>query len=144
MADLKELAERGLAAFNAHDSETIARMTHPDCEFRAPGNVQLRGREAGKQYNQNWFDAFPDSRFTLVNQVISGSTVVSEGIFEGTHTGTLKSPGGDIPATGKKVKGPYCVVERIEGELTVAVTLYYGQLNLLGQLGLVPAPAATR
>ena len=144
MADVRELSERGLAAFNAHDIDTIVRMTHANCEFRAPGNIELRGREAIKAYTQNWFEAFPDSKHTLVSRVVAGSTVVVECIFEGTHKGTFKSPGGDIPATGRKVKGPYCAISRYEGELEVAGSLYYDQLDVLVQLGLVPATTGAR
>ena len=49
---------------------------------------------------------------------------------------------GDLPATGKHVKGPYCDVTRIKDGLAIYGRLYYDQVDLLTQLGLMPAPAA--
>ena len=70
--------------------------------------------------------------------------VVQEGIFSGTHTGDLMTPGGDvIPATGRSLKASYADVFEIDGDHITSERLYYDQVELLIQLGLMPAPAAS-
>jgi predicted ester cyclase len=66
--------------------------------------------------------------------------VTVEGVFSGTHNGTLKSPMGDIPATGRKVKGEFIQVFEIDRGLVKRDNLIYDQVQLMTQLGLAPAP----
>jgi ketosteroid isomerase-like protein len=147
MADLKDLSQRNIAVFNAHDANAAAALDHPDVVATVPsptGRAELRGREAAKQYNQSWFDAFPDAKVTSTNDVIAGDYLVQEGTFEGTNTGIWRSEAGDMPATGKTLKGQYCQVIRTKDGLIISSHLYFDQVQVLTQLGLMPAPAETR
>jgi len=113
MADLKELSQRSIAAWNAHDANALAALDHTDVVFTAPsptGRTELRGREAAKEYTQSWFTAFPDAKTTIINEVIAGDYIVQECTFQGTNAGTWKSEVGDMPATGKTLKGEYCLI----------------------------------
>jgi predicted ester cyclase len=103
--EAKAVVERGLKAFNAHDLEAVARDAAPDIEGTAPGDVKLKGPQAIKEYNQTFITAFPDARAEAKNIFTQGRHVIVEGVFTGTHNGTLKTPMGDVPATGRKVKG---------------------------------------
>jgi hypothetical protein len=144
MADLKDIAQRNIAAFNAHDTNALAALDHQDVVSTAPsptGRTELRGREAAKGYNQSWFTAFPDAKVTSTNDVIAGDYIVQEGTFEGTNTGTWTSEAGDMPATGKTLKGQFCQVIRTKDGLIVSSNLYFDQVQVLTQLGLMPAPA---
>ena len=105
MSDLKNFAARANAAFNAHDADALAELDANDVVFTAPspnGRTELRGREAGREYNQSWFTAFPDAKITVTNEVIAGDYIVEEGIFQGTNSGTWKSEAVDMPATGPR------------------------------------------
>ena len=145
MADLKDIAQRNIAAFNAHDANALAALDHPDVVSTAPSptaqRTELRGREAAKEYNNSWFNAFPDARVRSTNDVISGDYIVQEGTFEGTNTGTWRSEAGDMPATGKTLKGQFCQVIRTKDGLIISSNLYFDQVQVLTQLGLMPAPA---
>ena len=144
MADLKELSQRSIAAWNAHDANALAALDHTDVVFTAPsptGRTELRGREAGKEYNQSWFTAFPDAKTTIINEVIAGDYIVQECTFQGTNAGTWKSEVGDMPATGKTLKGEYCLIAKVRDGLFVSSNLYFDQVQVLTQLGLMPAPA---
>jgi predicted ester cyclase len=147
MSDLKEFSARGNAAFNAHDASALAELDDPNVVTSIPsptGRSELRGRDAAKQYNQSWFTAFPDAKTTVTNAVIGGDSIVQEGIFEGTNSGTWKSEAGEMPATGKTIKGHYCLVTRVRNDQIVTSTLYFDQVELMTQLGLMPEPAAAR
>lgn len=142
--DLKEIAARSLAAFNSHDADALVALDDPNVvtTFPSPtGRSEARGRDASKAYNQSWFSAFPEAKTTVINEVISGDSIVQEGIFEGTNTGTWKSEAADMPATGKGVKGDYCLVAKVRDGLIVSSHLYFDQVQLMTQLGLMPVPA---
>lgn len=144
MADLKEIADRAIAAFNAHDADALAALDDPNVVTTVPGptgRTELRGHDANRDYNQNWFDAFPDAKVTIVTEVISGDIIVQEGKFQGTNTGAWKTEAGDMPATGKTLNGSYCQVVKIQGGLAISTNLYFDQLEVMAQLGLMPEPA---
>jgi ketosteroid isomerase-like protein len=144
MADLKQIAQENINAFNAHDANAVAALDHPDVVSTVPGptgRTELRGREAAKGYNQSWFNAFPDARVRSTNDVISGDYIVQEGTFEGTNTGPWRSEAGDMPATGRTLKGQFCQVIRTKDGQIVSSNLYFDQVQVLTQLGLMPAPA---
>ena len=135
----RAVAERGLKAFNAHDMEALARDSAPDIEATAPGDIKLKGPQAVKEYNQNFVTAFPDARVEAKNIFTQGNTVIVEGVFTGTHDGTLKTPMGDVPATGRKVRGEYIQILEIDRGLVKRDNLLYDQVQLMTQLGMAPA-----
>src|SRR6266571_4408828 len=138
----KDVVEKGIKAFNAHDLEGVARTGAPDLEYTAPGGVQLKGAQAVKEYNKNFLTAFPDAKIEAKNTIAQGSSVVVEGVFTGTHAGTLKTPMGDVPATGRKVRGEFVQVFEIDRGLVKKNTLVFDQVELMTQLGM--APTATQ
>jgi predicted ester cyclase len=138
-AEARAVVERGMKAFNAHDLEALARDSAPDIESTAPGDIKLKGPQAVKEYNQNFVKAFPDARIEARNIFTAGNTVIVEGIFTGTHDGTLKTPMGDVPATGRKVKGEFIQVFEVDRGLVKRDNLMYDQVQLMTQLGLAPA-----
>jgi ketosteroid isomerase-like protein len=143
MGDLRELSQRSLDAFNAHNANALAALDHEDVVFSAPGPTgrkEMRGRQASIEYNQAWFEAFPDARVTITNEVISGDGICTEGAFEGTNTGAWKSEAGDMPATGRTLKGHYCIVAKVKDGLFISSNLYFDQVEVLSQLGLMPTP----
>ena len=138
-AESKAVIERGMKAFNAHDLEALARDAAPDIEFTAPGDVKLKGPQDVKEYNQNYVRAFPDARIEAKNIFTQGNNVIVEGILTGTHNGTLKTPMGDVPATGRKVRGEFIQVFEVDRGLVKRVHLIFDQVQLMTQLGMAPA-----
>jgi hypothetical protein len=61
-----------------------------------------------------------------------------------TEAKAWPTPQGEVPATGREVALRFAVVVRGDVELGQArsVHLYFDQLEFLGQLGLIPEPAA--
>jgi len=138
--EARAIVERGIKAFNAHDMEAIARDVAPDAEYFAPGDMKLKGPQKFKEYNQNFVTAFPDARVEAKNTFTQGNHVIVEGVFTGTHNGTLKTPMGDVPATGKKVSGEYIQIFDVDRGLVKKVHMVYDQVQLMTQLGMAPAP----
>ena len=88
-----------------------------------------------------WVRAFPDARQTIVNEIAAGDWVVQEFTFEGTHTGTLEAPEGEISPTNRPVKGRGVQLQRIADGAIAEERVYFDQVELLTQLGLMPEPA---
>jgi predicted ester cyclase len=140
--EAKAVVERGMKAFNAHDLEAVARDAAPDIEGTAPGDVKLKGPQAVKEYNQTFITAFPDARTEAKNIFVQGKHVIVEGVFTGTHNGPLKTPMGDVPATGRKVKGEFVQIFEVDRGLVKRASLLFDQVQLMTQLGLAPAAPA--
>lgn len=135
----KDIAQRAADAFNAHDVAALRALTAEDATYEATGGVTARGREECVAANAMWFDACSDAHITIHQLIAEGDTVVEFGTFEGTHDGTLKTPMGDIPATGRRIKGDYVGLTTLRGDQAVSQKLYFDRMLLAEQLGIVPA-----
>jgi predicted ester cyclase len=85
---------------------------------------------------QEWATAFPDSSITLRNAYPVGTSVVLEITWRGTHDGPLESPGGTIPATGKKIDFPAMMAVEMADVKPTAITHFYDVATLQHQLEL--------
>ena len=141
MADARQVGADFVAAFNAHDETRIRELNGENTILEAPGDVRIEGREPATQYAMAWLRAFPDATITVTNELASGDWVAQEFIFEGTHEDTLSGPGGDIPATHRHLKGRGVQIFRVEGDAVADTRLYFDQVQIMTQLGLMPEPA---
>ncbi|WP_018332600.1 ester cyclase [Actinomycetospora chiangmaiensis] len=108
----------------------------------APGGLVLDGLDGARTFWHGFQDAFPDNR-VLLHRLIEGADATAvEATFEGTHTGVLEGADGTrTEATGSHVSVPFASVYRCEHDRISGHRLYYDQLELLGQLGVMNAPA---
>jgi predicted ester cyclase len=141
MADARQVGADFVAAFNDHDESRIRELNAENGVLEAPGDVRIEGGEAATQYAMAWLNAFPDARLTVSNELVSGDWVAQEFTFEGTHEGVLTGPAGEIPATNRRLRGRGVQVFRVENDAVVDTRLYFDQVQILTQLGLMPEPA---
>jgi predicted ester cyclase len=142
MADAQAVAAAFVDAFNAHDEERIRALISDDAVFEGPGDVRLEGREATTQYAMSWLNAFGDARITVHHEIVAGDWVVQEYVFEGTHTAPLQTPAGEVPATNRHLRGRGVQIVRVAAEVVGDVRLYFDQMDVMTQLGLMPEPAS--
>jgi steroid delta-isomerase-like uncharacterized protein len=135
----REAFERGTDTFNAHDIEGFAEVLADDVVFRAPGGMQGEGKEACAAFFGGWFAAFSDAHVDVHSVHFVDDVAVEEGTFTGTHDGTLRTPAGDIPPTGRSVAVDYVQVLRFRDGKHVSFNLMFDRLAMLEQLGLAPA-----
>jgi len=141
MASLRDFFNEGERAFNAHDIEATMALYAAGADFSGPGGMQLKGIAAIRQFTQGWFQGFPDAKLRTDRYIEAGDTIVQEGVFIGTHTGVFPTPMGDIPPTGKRVEGGFADVYVFKDGKIINDHLYFDRMDLMEQLGLVPAPA---
>jgi steroid delta-isomerase-like uncharacterized protein len=144
MTGTRKVADEFIDAFNAHDRARINSLNAENAVVEAPGDVRLEGRDGATEYAMAWLNAFPDARLTVTNELESAEWVVQEFTFEGTHEGTLMSPGGEIPATHKHLRGRGVQILKIEDGAVSETRLYFDQVQVLTQLGLMPEAVAAR
>lgn len=134
------LARRIYEAFNRGDLNAAADVATVDMEVDlVPFGQTFRGREGFLQFMEGFKTAFPDLQITVTSQVATGDQVVSECTWQGTHTGVLHSPMGDIAPTNKAVEGArFCEVWRVRDGKIARLANYQDAASWLRQLGLVP------
>jgi uncharacterized protein (TIGR02246 family) len=137
----REAFEKGTATFNAHDVEGFASVLADDVTFTAPGGMTGSGRDACTAFFAGWFEAFPDAHVDVASVYFVDDIAVEEGTFSGTHDGVLHTPDGDIPPTGRSVNVEYIQVLHFRDGTHTSFHLMFDRLEMLGQLGLVPAAA---
>lgn len=108
----REAFERGTRTFNAHDMDGFAEVLADEVAFSAPGGIRGSGREACVAFFAGWLGAFPDAHVDVRSCHFIGDVAIEEGTFTGTQNGTLHSPAGDIPPTGRSVAVDYVHVLR--------------------------------
>jgi steroid delta-isomerase-like uncharacterized protein len=143
MSDAKRVLEQAIEAWNAGDRERWAALYDDNVEWEAPGGERISGLEDLKvKYFDALLEAAPD-RVSVVDSLFAeGDLVAEQGRYTGTNTGTLRNSGGvEIPATGKSFDFPFSAIFRVDNGKIASIRLYYDQLEVLTQLGLMPTPA---
>jgi steroid delta-isomerase-like uncharacterized protein len=141
MGVAREVIAKATEAFNSHDRQRMRALYADNVVFAAPGEVQLEGPDAVVDYAMAWQRAFPDAKLTTHSILEDGESVAEEFTFEGTHEDTLVGPEGEIPATHKHLAGRGAEVFRVKDGKIVEEHLYFDQMQVLAQLGLMAEPA---
>ncbi len=142
--DLIQLARGVVEAFNAGDWERCKSAMASNAVYDEVGTSRrIQGASAVVACWQDWKKGMPDVKGTVANSFTAGNTVVLEVTWKGKHTGPLKSPGGDLPATGKQQSTRAAWIMTFEGGKIAESRHYFDMLSFLQQLGLAPQAAAT-
>jgi predicted ester cyclase len=136
MSDARDVILKHIAAMNDRDSD--ADPWAADAEMVAPG-AQASGRDEVLGFLGVFQEAFPDLRLEVEQLLSNGAAAAAEGTLTGTHDGVLHTPGGDIPATGRRVELRWAAVYATDGDTLKSEHLFFDQMDFLGQLDLLPA-----
>ena len=122
---------------NRHEFDvTMATFHHPRYEIVPTGEV-YDGPEEVQGYFEASRAAFPDQRNVLVSLHHADDAVIVEFDLRGTHHGPLRG----IPPTGKDFTCRTVAFFLFEDDRLVCERVYFDAATILGQLGLVGAPA---
>jgi steroid delta-isomerase-like uncharacterized protein len=140
MSEFSELLDLYVERYNALDLDGVMDLYADDAVQLMPEGI-FKGKDAIRERLARDLVAIPDVHHTVRSFVEQGDSFADEWTFAGTHTGPFALPDGtEFPATGKRVevKGmELCVVR--DGKLIVD-NLYYDNMAVLAQLGLIPQP----
>ena len=132
----------GHEAFNRRDFEAMTRQYADSITWtdRAQGRTFRTPQEFRDDFLAGWVTASSDIRITDPGYLDAGDTVVARFTCRGTHDGPL----GPFPATGKQFTLPLCELWHFDPSgRVVGGDLYYDQVSLLTQVGLLPQPSST-
>jgi steroid delta-isomerase-like uncharacterized protein len=99
-----------------------------------PGE-EIHGPEGIKQFYSALREAFPDIHFTIEDQIAQGDRVVTRWSARATHKGEFQG----IPPTDKQVNLSGIDIDRLVNGKVVECWPIVDELNLLQQLGVLPA-----
>lgn len=138
MGDTRSVLERGIELWNAHDREGWVSLFDEAADLQAPGGMQVSGRSGAELFYDTWNEAFPGNSIEDAVVLGAGEQGAEEARFTGAHSGTLHTPNGDIPPTGKTVVSKFAAVCRVQNDKVTSFHMYFDVAEVLGQLGLMP------
>lgn len=109
-------------------------LTSPNYVGHDPA-MTVQGIEGLKQFVSMYLTAYPDTHFTIEDQIAEGDTVVTRWTARGTHKGPLMG----IPPTGKQVTVTGITIDRFANGKGVESWSNYDALGMLQQLGVIPS-----
>ena len=142
MSETADLVRAHHRAFNDRDWSVAERIYSPDLVTTEPASGTVHGIDAFLAHAQGFVTGFPDARVEIITMVDDGHRVTTEGLFLGTNTGPLATPQGDLSPTGRTLRLPFLDIWESEAGRITNHRVYYDQMGMAGQLGLLPEPAA--
>ena len=125
---LKEVFEGG-------NLELVDELFAPDYVLHDPAVPdEVRGPEGIKQYVSMYRSAYPDTRFTVEDQISEGDRVVTRWTGQGTQQGELMG----ISPTGNQVTVTGIEFDRVSEGKMQETWVNYDALGMMQQLGVVP------
>ena len=136
-----DLLDRYVELYNVGDLDGVMELYAEDAVQNMPDGT-FEGRSAIRDRLARELDGFTDVEHTVRSFVEQGDAFCDEWTFAGTHTRPFVLPDGtELPPTGKRVEiagMEFCQVR--DGKLVVN-TLYYDNMAVATELGLIPEPA---
>jgi steroid delta-isomerase-like uncharacterized protein len=130
----------GHEAFNGRDFMAMTRQYADNISWtdHAQGRTFRTPQEFRDEFLAGWVRASSDSRIADARYFDAGETVVAQFTVRGKHDGAL----GPLAATGKNFALPICEMWHFDSSgRVVGGDMYYDQVTLLTQLGLMPEPS---
>jgi steroid delta-isomerase-like uncharacterized protein len=139
---LIETAKAPTIAYNEKNWDATTRAMAPGLAYdEVATHRNLRGAVDVITAWKGWAAAFPDSKATFEAAHVAGSTVILEVTWRGTHTGVLRTPGGEIPATGKTIEMRACQVVEVADGKAQRIRQYFDMATMMAQLGVTAVGA---
>ena len=127
-----EYERKWIESLNRGDVSGADAAFAPDCVIHITGSPVPDLDLAGfKQMLGGFLVAFPDIRFTIQDQIVSGDKVAFHWFAEGTHTGPL----GAAPPTGTRVRIDGVLCDQVGDGRVAERWEQWDQPGMLRQLG---------
>lgn len=108
---------------------------HEDMVEEVPFPGQGPGLQGLKETLARMRHAFPDSKWTVEEQIAEANKVLTRFIWSGTHRGEFLG----IPATNRSVRVWGMVIDRFEAGKVKSTRILMDTLGMMQQLGVLPA-----
>ena len=135
-----ETYRAGHEAFNRRDFEAMTEKYAPKINWtdHSRGQTFTTPQQFRDEFLAGWVQASSDIQITDARYFDAGETGVAQFTCRGKNDGPL----GPFPVTGKEFALPLCEMWHFdERGRVVGADLYYDQVTMLTQLGLMPQPS---
>jgi steroid delta-isomerase-like uncharacterized protein len=141
MSAYRELLDHYVERYNAGDLDGVMDLYAEDAVQIMPDGT-YEGWSTVRERLAQELNAFSDIAHRVESFVEQGDAFADEWTFVGTHTGPAQLPDGtQLPPTGKRVEIRGMEVVRVRDGKIVLNSLYYDNMAVAVQLGLVPESA---
>lgn len=124
--------------WNKRNTAVIDELFAPNYVNHDPSGPDFgRGPECIRRMTSFYLAAFPDTRFTIDEQIAEGDKVLTRWTVRGTHQGDLRG----LAPTGRKVTFMGMTISRISNGKIVEDYDVWDALGMMQQLGAVPEQA---
>jgi steroid delta-isomerase-like uncharacterized protein len=131
-----DVARANVEAFNAGDWDRFSATLAEECVYDEPATQRhLEGLDAVLDANRGWKEAFPDAKGRVERAMADDGTVTLEITWEGTQSGPLHMPTGDIPPSNRHVVVKAAQVFDVQGDKIREAHHYFDLMGLLEQVG---------
>jgi steroid delta-isomerase-like uncharacterized protein len=139
-----DVARQSVECFNAGDFDRLRSLLADNSyEDELATQRHLEGADAQVDAARSWKEAFPDGRGTVNGVYVDGNTVTLELTWEGTQSGSMRSPDGqELPPSNRRVAIKACEVLEIEEGKIRATRHYFDLMTLLQQAGVMEQAGA--
>jgi steroid delta-isomerase-like uncharacterized protein len=142
MSANRQLLDRYVELYNAGDLDGVIDLYANDAVQNMPDG-SFEGRTAIRARLAQELAGFTDVNHTVRSFVEQGDLFCDEWTFAGTHTQPFLLPDGtELPPTDKRVEIRGMELVQVRDGKVVLNTLYYDNLAVAAQLGVVPEGAA--
>jgi hypothetical protein len=137
------MIEKFVDPYNRKDLDALMALYHPDAELSFFMFPQQRGLDAIRAIWQWDLTAFPDGKLRILRQLTNRSTDMVEWTWTGTNLGPITLPSGEsLSPTGREATVWGMDTVEFENGLIIAHRLYFQELSIMTQMGLMPGPGA--
>ena len=123
--------------FSGGNLDLVDEIFAPDHVLHDPSVPgEVRGHEGLKEYISMYRSAYPDTHFTIHDQIAEGDRVVTRWTGQGTQEGELMG----IPPTGARVTVTGIELDHVVDGKIQQTNVIYDAMGMMQQLGVIPAP----
>lgn len=133
----KEATQRIWEIIESGDLDQLSEVLADDVVISVPGEDEMRGIDAYREYVQSFTTAFPDTRFEVHDMFQDDDVVITHFTWRGTHEGEIEG----IEATGKTVESQGMTINRFKDGKAVEDLNYWDNLEFFQQLGVIEPPS---
>jgi steroid delta-isomerase-like uncharacterized protein len=142
MGSMDQLVRDSLEHFNRGDFEAIRGLMGPGFVYEEAGTGRrITDPDEVVAAFRAWRTGLPDVHGTIERVLVDGDTVAMEIRWRGTHTGTLATPSGDLPPSGRPIDVWSTMWQEWRDGRLVSERHHLDVLSLLAQVGAIPVAA---
>ncbi|MEC9376131.1 MAG: ester cyclase [Pseudomonadota bacterium] len=133
-----ELCQGFISSFNNSNWESLAIALCPEVKYaEIPTKTEINGADKFVELCKSWKSIMSDCSGDITYAQASGDTVILEITWTGTQSGSMQTPLGEHPSSGKYQKIHGVQIFEISNEKITNIRNHFDLLSMLMQFGAI-------